>query len=187
MASSSWHKVAVSPDVTANFRVAERDGRYYVVELHVIGVELTPPLLRRLPLARIEALANAGALERAMGRWPSERPEPTLKDLRAPTADFRLASGDDLKQILRDGAAGADDITVDRQRAKLTRPDGRDPAAFYEQVAVAYRDVLSRATTNPPGVTDALADEAGVPPGTARRWIMEARRRGFLPPAKRRG
>jgi hypothetical protein len=62
----------------------------------------------------------------------------------------------------------------------LNRPDGSDPDAFYEQVAEAYRDVIR--TT--PKVAKVLADEAGVPVGTVHRWVMEARRRGFLPAAR---
>jgi transposase len=62
----------------------------------------------------------------------------------------------------------------------LTRPDGRDPDGFYQQVAEAYRDVVQ--TT--PKVAKALAEEANVPVGTVHRWIMEARRRGFLPSAR---
>lgn len=60
----------------------------------------------------------------------------------------------------------------------LSRPDGSNPDGFYRQVAEAYRDVLQ--TT--PKVAKALAEEADVPVGTVHRWVMESRRRGFLPP-----
>lgn len=66
-------------------------------------------------------------------------------------------------------------------RRQLTRPDGTDPDAFYELVAQAYREALT--TTSAPAL--AMAEEAGVPVGTAHRWIREARRRSFLPPARR--
>ncbi len=65
-------------------------------------------------------------------------------------------------------------------RAPLTRPDGKDPDAFYERVAVAYREMVLTHRN----VAVALAEEANVPPGTVHRWVLEARRRGFLPPAR---
>lgn len=66
------------------------------------------------------------------------------------------------------------------ERAPLERPDGSDPGAFYHQVAEAYRDTLRRTSR----IAPVLAEEAGVPVATVRRWIQEARRRGYLPPAR---
>lgn len=68
-----------------------------------------------------------------------------------------------------------------KEPIKLGRPDGRDPETFYGQVADAYR--LAAAETTRPAVL--LAEVARVPVGTARRWINEARRRGFLPKGQR--
>lgn len=62
-------------------------------------------------------------------------------------------------------------------RPALTRPTGEDPDAFYAAVAAAYKEHAM--TTNRVGV--AIGAEAGVPTATARRWILEARRRGLLP------
>ena len=62
----------------------------------------------------------------------------------------------------------------------MTRPDGRNPDAFYRQVAEAYRDVVQDTSQ----VAKVLAKEADVPVGTVYRWILEARRRGFLPSAR---
>lgn len=67
------------------------------------------------------------------------------------------------------------------RRAPLQRPDGLDPNFFYRQVAEAYTDTLRRTSS----IAPALAEEAGVPVATVRRWIQEARRRGFLAPARR--
>lgn len=64
---------------------------------------------------------------------------------------------------------------------KLTRPDGSDPDAFYQAVAAAYNAAVSESSR----VAPRLAEEAGVPVPTVHRWIAEARRRGFLPPARR--
>lgn len=66
-------------------------------------------------------------------------------------------------------------------RERLTRPDGTDPDGFYRRVADAYREVS--VTTR--AVAPVLAEEAGVPVATVHRWVMEARRRGFLPPSRR--
>jgi DICT domain-containing protein len=67
-----------------------------------------------------------------------------------------------------------------KAREPLTRPDGSNPGAFYRQVAEAYRDVVQ----DHRNVAVVLAKEADVPVGTVHRWIMEARRRGFLPAAR---
>ena len=65
-------------------------------------------------------------------------------------------------------------------RQPLTRPDRSDPDGFYRQVADAYRDVVKSTSK----VAVVLAEEADVPVGTVHRWILEARRRGFLPTAR---
>ena len=59
----------------------------------------------------------------------------------------------------------------------MTRPDGSNPDSFYFQVADAYRDIVR----NNRKVAVVLAEEADVPVGTVHRWILESRRRGFLP------
>lgn len=64
-------------------------------------------------------------------------------------------------------------------RPRLTRPGrgpDRDVDAFYQSVADAYREYVIRSNV----VAPAIAQEADVPVGTARTWIKEARRRGFL-------
>lgn len=66
-------------------------------------------------------------------------------------------------------------------RPRLVRPDGTDPDGFYRAVADAYREAVAQSRA----VAPALADEAGVPIPTVHRWIGEARRRGFLPPARK--
>lgn len=63
----------------------------------------------------------------------------------------------------------------------LARPDGTDPHGFYRLLAEHYRSAV--ATTPKPAVR--LAHAAGVPVPTVHRWIAEARRRGFLPPARK--
>ena len=60
---------------------------------------------------------------------------------------------------------------------KLHRPSGDDPEGFYKAVATHYR--WHAALGNKPAAD--IAEAAGVPVGTAHRWIREARIRGFLP------
>jgi transposase len=62
----------------------------------------------------------------------------------------------------------------------LSRRGELDIDGFYRSIATAYNQALA-VTSKPAKV---LAEEAGVPTGTAHRWVNEARRRGFLPPAR---
>jgi transposase-like protein len=66
-------------------------------------------------------------------------------------------------------------------RRQLTRPDPADPEEFYRLVATAYGEYAAESNAPAKGI----AEEAGVPVTTVHRWIREARRRGFLPPARK--
>lgn len=68
-----------------------------------------------------------------------------------------------------------------RQRPKLVRL-GRSELDddFFRLVADAYRGAVANGLH--PGKT--LADESDTPQGTVNRWIAEARRRGYLGPAR---
>lgn len=147
---------------------AEKEGdRSEIVELHIRGRNLTTDKLRSIPLGHIEAIATTDP-----NVTPSDRSTPP-----APMSQAADALGHRASQLLINEAHRK----AREPRTPLSRPDGSDPDAFYEQVAVAYRDVVQ--TT--PKVAKVLAKEAGgVPVGTVHRWIMEARRRGFLPPAR---
>jgi hypothetical protein len=114
--------------------------------------------------------------------------------LNTPHAHERLsaATGDDdrLGLVLAELDLVADEMTATpaealmrpgAPREPLERPDGTDPEMFYRRVAEAYMDILQRTTA----IAPVIAEEADVPVGTARRWIQEARRRGFLAPARR--
>jgi hypothetical protein len=185
MADGSWHKVQVSHDVIASFKVTKRRGRFVITEMFVVADKLAPSMLRTLPLTRVEDLANAdlGYLEQARVKWAAGQPDPSLADLRSPTNAVRLGDSGETVRIVEATAnlVTTGTIAATAQRPRLERPDGTDPDGFYQRVADAHRDITSRT----PRVIEALADEANVPHGTARRWILEARRRGFLPPARR--
>jgi hypothetical protein len=146
----------------------EREGdRSEIVELHITGRNLTTDKLRSIPLGHIEAIATTDP-----NVTPSDRETPP-----APMSQAANALSRRKDQLLLNAAHRK----AREHRTPLTRPDGSDPDAFYRQVAEAYRDVIQ--TT--PKVAKVLADEADVPVGTVHRWIMEARRRGFLPAARK--
>jgi hypothetical protein len=153
---------------------AEKEGdRSEIVELYVTGRNLTTDKLRAIPLGHIEAIATTDP-----NVTPSDRETPPALMSQAANALGRRKD-----QLLLDAArrkADEADRKARKPRQPLSRPDGSDPDAFYEQVALAYRDAIQ--TT--PKVGKVLADEAGVPVGTVHRWVMEARRRGFLPAAR---
>jgi len=170
-------------------RLRARDGRLVVGEVYLhSGDELPNGAVRRLSIARLEALINAyaestleaggeddGAVsalqERRLRRRVIElmaapdAPEPTLADLRGRPAEIRQ---------VREATAAA-------KRPALTRPDREDLDGFYARVAAAYQEYA--AITNAPAA--AIAGEAGVPVTTVHRWVREARRRGQLPPARK--
>lgn len=64
---------------------------------------------------------------------------------------------------------------------RLTPPRGRLTDEFLTRVAQSYSEHAKR--THKPNKN--IADEIGVPVGTVRRWVVEARRRGLLPPGER--
>jgi hypothetical protein len=142
--------------------------RSEIVELHIRGRNLTTDKLRSIPLGHIEAVATTD---------PNVTP---AVDGEAPLPMSQKANAlvHRSNQLLLNKAHRK--VLEREPHEPLTRPNGKDPDAFYRQVAEAYRDVVQ--TT--PKVAKVLADEANVPVGTVHRWVLEARRRGFLPPAR---
>ncbi len=119
---------------------------------------VTAAMLRDVPIGRIEATING---------------DPVL----VAAARAGAAEVDPLVDRLRNGEVPSYKAEVIRATQPLSSPDRSDPAAFYAQVAARYR-LMVRSTSKP---AVAMAEEAGVPVATARRWINEARRRGELP------
>jgi hypothetical protein len=175
------------------------DGRFTITDLYLHAPEITSKELRDISMARLEAAVNvggrpdlavglarelgflqeaedldAGAAETAKSLYGfagqggivlyggGEQSEPSLAELRGrvPTSRPKRSR---------------------RRRKPLTRPDGTDVDGFYRRVAEAYQEYVPQ--TKAPA-TD-IAAEADVPLTTAHRWIREARRRGFLPPARK--
>lgn len=66
--------------------------------------------------------------------------------------------------------------------AGKSRPGRRGyPAAFYEQIAVEYRELLQAGSTRP---THDIAKAHNVSRHTAAGWVRGCRDRGLLPPAR---
>jgi hypothetical protein len=134
-----------------------------IVRLTVEGRNLTADKLRTIPLGHIEAAAKAN---------PEFSPHIEGQPQHPISESFdeinRQANGYFLTKARR------------RKRKPLDRPNGTNPDAFYQEVAEAYRDAVQ----DHRNVAVVLATEADVPVGTVHRWIVEARRRGFLPPAR---
>jgi hypothetical protein len=149
--------------VLAQLLMPREGGPSEIVRLTVEGRNLTADKLRTIPLGHIEAAAKAN---------PDFSPH--IEGQQDP-----IGEGFD---VIRQQANGH--ILAKAYRHKrhepLSRPDGSDPDAFYREVAEAYRDVIQ----DHRNVAVVLAKEANVPVGTVHRWIVEARRRGFLPAAR---
>jgi hypothetical protein len=144
---------------------AEKEGApREIVQLAVVGRNLTADKLRTIPLGHIETLANANP---EFGPHIEGTPQNTMGEkfdaFRQETNRYVMAKA-----------------YRHKPHEPLSRPNGSNPDAFYREVAEAYRDVVQ----DHRNVAVVLAEEANVPVGTVHRWIMEARRRGFLPPAR---
>lgn len=185
-AGSGWVELALvaepgdeePPRVFAKLEL--RDG-YDIITRLVIdsGGGIRSSTLRALPIARLEAY---------MGQFGPRRP-----------VDGRQLADDELTTLLPEHEhfvrvdASLDAVIASRptmtaapndergRREPLNRPNGTDPDAFSRRVAEAYAEAVTQ-TSRPATL---LAAEAGVPAATVRRWILEARRRGHIPPARK--
>jgi hypothetical protein len=151
------------------------DGRLVVSDFYVHAEAITNDMLRQVSISRVEAALNAPADDHvgktldAFGRSWAVGGAASWSDEKLTVAELRKRSS---------RAEGGDQT---KRRARLTRPDGQDTDNFYRLVAHVYSD--HAASTRAPAKE--LAVEAGVPVTTAHRWIREARRRGFLPQARK--
>ena len=139
--------------VEAKVRYEDRDGRLVPVELKVKAKDgLGTETVRSLPLGRLDSLAN-GEGERFLRQWLDRDP-------------------DEESKLLNPRGPAIPEAKLD------VPPAGGDYGdAFYRQVARYYRSLAARVRA--PAM--ALAEANEVPVTTARRWIKEARARGFLP------
>lgn len=161
------------------------DGRWMVTGVYVHAAEVTPAMLREVPLAQLDVLVNLvpgmGTFDlNTMAKFSGSLSENREHLLYAPE-DGREPSLSELRDNAHDAPKHLPSLEPLSGREPLIRPDrAGDPDTFYARVAWAYAEYVAQSRA--PAV--AIAEEAKVPVGTARRWINEARRRGKLRPGR---
>ncbi len=170
---------------------ADERGRLRIVELYVDarGEPLERRHLANFPLHELEASVNAHADAFAV------RMQLLAVDLSRAASYFSTSFArpgshwvaDMLWSQVKDSGVKKPPFGPDPSpeqepppRPPLGAPESLDET-FFTALAEAYRDVVSR--REPPAPT--LAQEAGVSERTIHRWVYEARKRGYLPPAHR--
>lgn len=190
---------ASEPEVTAYVKVQDRAARLVITELYVVADDgIGTDTVRALPLGRIDSAVNGVYATRIRERL--REPGPDLRRLASyvgtefgtkvsEDADWVArsflaqvkGSGERQARMSRFAELKADEPAypeVTYALRTLSAPEGRNHGDdFYRRVAALYRDLS--ALTRAPAV--AIAEGADVPVTTARRWIKEARARGFLP------
>lgn len=164
---TGWVAVRIEEPGAAEYYVRCRDDGRGGVEIAGLLVSVpdgrvTAAKLREVPIGRIEATINASGLLELINGAGEASDDPVLSWLNRSPIEYTAPLA----------PAGAGETS-----GPLARPDGKEPAAFSALVAARYRDLVR--TSAKPAVL--MAEEAGVPVATARRWINEARRRGLLP------
>jgi hypothetical protein len=178
LSSDGWVTLPGPEGAGLHVRPRESEGRMVITGLYLHAPEVTPEIFRAVSISRLEAQLNAG---------PRVEPGQPVAGLTWPViADFTRSVRDDSEPSLAELRDRARQQTREARpkepdRPRLTRPDGASPEEFYPRVAAAYSQYVSR--TRAPAKE--MAAEAGVPITTAHRWIREARRRGFLTPARK--
>jgi hypothetical protein len=179
-------------------RFADVEARLVPVDLFIEnddGIDVN--LLRRIPLGRLESWANTGKTAKAIRDDLAAQPGP---DLRTAVRFFRHGLGPAYEPTASPNEwpllmllAQYDDVdgpvmelprlaTVTRDHsAALPTPKSRPyPDSFYRHVAEVYGRLIEVGKKPAPAISEAN----NVPITTAHRWVREARRRGFLPPAR---
>lgn len=166
-------------------KLTDLDGELVLTRLIIDGEPIDSAELRRIPVSRIAGFANRLFYHRER-RWMDDLaaamtlPLPELAYADQKITDYLRWTSDEYRNTTPYPPGYLE--PADRpKRQPLARPNGSDPDGFSRRVAEAYNEVVF--ATRRPAV--ALAEEAGVPVTTVHRWIREARRRGYLPPAKR--
>lgn len=178
------------PAVTAWLRFTDRAGRLVLTDLFLVDDDgIGTDALRSLPLGRLDAWANgeegdsirerlgdpAPDLRRAAGYWSSKG---VVGDhwVAQMFAAQRPGSGVPQAPMSRTRPLDPEEPAIPELRLEI--PPGRNYGDdFYRQVARFYVSTARRVRA--PAM--ALAEANDVPVTTARRWVKEARARGFLP------
>lgn len=165
IASDGWISADLGDDLRVHVRVGRAADRWSVAitGLYIDAPDITSSTLQRVhPTRVLAAIESVGPdLRRPDGSQIFE----SMGQV-GPDKDAGLTLGE-----LRSRAAGHQ-LHVPRER--LGRPDGSPD--FYRRAADAYRSAAAESAK--PAVV--LAEENDVPVETVRRWVKEARRRGFL-------
>jgi hypothetical protein len=173
-----WITLSGTDGTTVHVRAQRRGARTMITDIYLHTADgITPAAVRGVSISRLEAELNL-----AMSPRPSVASSeiPTLTAIYDAARDEHDSGPEPTLAALR--ARTPVDVSDEQQpRPRLGRPgkDGSDE--FYELVAQAYAEYAPR--TRAPAKE--IATEAGVPISAAHRWIREARRRGFLPPAQK--
>lgn len=170
---SGWMRVAWTDedDYRVLARTEQHDGRMVITDLIVRSPRrVDSQTLKSVPIGWLEGLLNSPDVANQFDTGSNDRLEMALTEV-----ELILDEMTTHNPQLRPSGGGPS------SREPLQRPDGSDPDFFYRQVAEAYQDILRRSQK----IAPVMAEEAEVPVTTARRWIQEARRRGYLPTARR--
>jgi hypothetical protein len=148
-------------------RVQENEqGRLVITELQLARGRVDSATLRALPLGRIEVLANAAPFAQEIRAKLEDTPrpgvEPQSPEPRPPWESRKI-------------------ISPTPHLPHLAVPKGTKPDRFYKEAAELYAEL---ATHSRRPAAD-LAERSGISVASVHRWIAEARRRGYLPPAER--
>ena len=137
-------------------------GRWEPIELRMDADRpLDSTMLRRVPLAAMESVANGVGRQHLEDRLHWSEPEPGWRPPGMAPGQAWIPK-------------------APRLRAKVP-PGVKKNDAFYQRVAASYS--ARAAQSNRPAVE--MANANGVPVTTVHRWVKEARRRGFLPPGQK--
>jgi hypothetical protein len=170
--SAAMREISLTPDVGGWLYADWGDGAAWVrfgkdkrnrlsrmTELHMLNPSAEN--LQRVPLKRIEAaatMAGAGILQLALALRIDQEPPPGMLARKPSSAGLKLD-----------------------QRYRLKRPAGRRlDDDFYKDVAHAYQSAVAFGLLP----RKAIVIDTGAADATVASWIVEARRRGYLPPAR---
>lgn len=194
-----WERSNFPGVVWVRFR--DDAGRLVPIELYMAGdqQQLTSSELRNVPLGRLEAWVNGPDLANQV-RARLEQPGPDLRRAAAHYATtFGGASGEHWVKAMLDAQRAGSGVPqapapkgkrlqagepphpeVGRLLEKADAGRRNHGDEFYRKVASVYADL--HRLTNAPAL--AIAEANAVAASTARRWVKEARKRGFLPPGR---
>lgn len=180
-------------DTTVYLRVRETDeGGPSRLNVHFAAMASEKPISvhvwRFVPFEHIEQHANDSNFRRALELEPSEfGGGPTLDSLESYfVGEDGEAWQPSLTVQMREGAAAHGTRAAKGQTKESTAPTAlahpgrRISEEFLRELATMYLWLVGEGLPPAPEI----AQQTGAPVGTVRRWIANARQRGFLPPGR---